>query len=104
MTTTVEKWFVFSLGATIYHETTEPTGPWLDNGPTKEYWYIIERGGNKRKLQLTNQQIEFDDGGSKKLCFTSGEWLFIPHQILESNLNNFDHPCSWCGSNAYKIK
>ena len=103
MTTTIDKWFVFNLGITICHEITRPTGPWLDNGPPTESWYVIERGGLKRKLSV-KKRCAYDDGGSEKIIFDSEEYLFIPcEDIGDEGEEHFEKLCDWCGMNAYKI-
>ena len=97
-TTHIEKWFVFNLGVSIWHETTTPTGPWLDNGPSKESWFVMERGGFKRPINV-KERLDYDDGGSIKYTFDSGETLFISNQM-----DSDEQQDKWGEDNAYKLQ
>lgn len=94
--TTVKKWIVPELHLIISQIVTKPTGPWLDNGPNKEEWLLSQEDGEiVRKLDLSDEQIAYDDGGSVKVCFTTGEYLCIPHNDIEMGKGCVT--LNWCG-------
>ena len=65
-------------------------------------WYITGQDGTVRALQLSTEQIGYDDGGSRRVAFTSGEWLDIPHDCPSEGAAVVT--LNWCGSEAVKVK
>lgn len=85
----VKKWFVFSQGLVIFHETLNTHSP-------EAVWYIIDRYKQRRTLHPTKKQFKCDVG-RRKVTFTTGEWLSISDEPTEIPKD------SWCNENAYRI-
>lgn len=77
----------YGNGYQIILRQTTPTGPWLDNGPIVQEWFLVKddseitNGSSETKLEVEGYLKTRDHGSVEKVQFKNGKTLKKQYQI-----------------------